>query len=173
MQETAWKSQFYFRAEDHKEFSEPGRMRGPGRRGDEVAVGDGFGHGEIDVRAAGLCDIGANRGVRTALLPLQYAGGSENLRGVTNRRDGLVGLGKVANDFYDSRIQTDVFGCAAARENERVIFFRLNLLKCGVQREIVPSLFGVGLIPFEIMDSGANELTGLFAWAHSVNGVAD
>src|SRR5882762_2659770 len=39
-------------AEDHKEFGEPGVERGPGRAGDEVAVSDGIGHGEIDVRAS-------------------------------------------------------------------------------------------------------------------------
>src|SRR6267378_4940192 len=168
-----WKLQFYFRAEDRKKFGEPGRMRGPGRRGDEVAVGDGFGHGKIDVGAACLRDVGANGGIRTALLPSQHTGGSQNLRGVTDSGDGFVSLGKVANDLDDTRIEPNVFGCAAAREDKRVIFFRLDLVKCGVQREIVASLFGVGLVAFEIMDGGANELTRLFARANSVNGVAD
>src|SRR5712692_6759280 len=173
MQKTAWKLQFYFRAEDLKKFREPGRMRGPGRSGNEVALGDGFGHGKVDVRAAGLRDVGANGGIRTAPLPFQYAGGSQNLRRVTDRGDGFVGLGKVADDLNDTRIEANVFRSAPARENERVILFRLDLVKCGVQREIVAALLGVGLIPFEIMDSGANELTGLFARANSVNVVAD
>jgi hypothetical protein len=99
MQKVVWKLKFYFRAEDRKKFGQPGRMRGPRRRSNEIAVGDGFGNGQIDVRAAGLCDIGANRWISTALLPIQYAGSSENLRGVTDRGDGFVGLGKVANDF--------------------------------------------------------------------------
>src|SRR6266850_8487129 len=172
MERTACKLRFYFRSEDRKEFGEPGRMRGPGWRGDEVAVGDGFGHGKIDVSAAGLRDVGADGRIRTALLPRQYAGGSENLRGVTDRGNGFVGPGKVMNGLQDSRVQTDVFRCAAARENERVIFFRLDLVKCGVQCEVVPSLFGVRLIPFEIMDSGANELTGFLARADNMNRVS-
>src|SRR5229473_723126 len=77
------------------------------------------------------------------------------------------------NDFDDTRIEANVFRRAAARENQRVILFRLDLIKCGVQREIVAALLRIGLIPFEIMDGGANELTGLFARANSVNGVAD
>ena len=115
-------------------------MRRPRRRSYEISIGERFGHGEIDVRAPGLCHIGADSRIGTALLPFQYAGGSEDLRGVADRGDGFAGLGKVADDFYHSRIQTDVFGCAAARENERVILFGLDLLKRGVQREIVASL---------------------------------
>src|SRR6266403_3246961 len=99
MQKMAWRLQLYFRAEDRKKFGEPGRMRGPRRRSNEIAVGDGFGHGQIDVRAAGPCDIGANCGISAALLPFQYTGSSENLRAVTDRGDGFIGLGKVANDF--------------------------------------------------------------------------
>jgi len=74
------------------------------------------------------------------------------------------------NDFDDTRIEANVFRGAAAGENQRVILFRLDLIKCGVQREIVPALLRIGLIPFEIMDGRANELTGLFARANSVNG---
>src|SRR6266850_406581 len=114
----AWKLQFYSRAEDRKEFGEPCRMRGPGRGGDEVAVGYGFGHSEIDIRAAGLCDVGANGWISTALLPFEHAGRGENLRGVTDRGDGFVGLGKVANEFDDARIEANVFRRAAARENQ-------------------------------------------------------
>jgi len=66
-------------------------MRGPRRRSNEIPVGDRFGHGQIDVRAPGLCDIGANGGISAALLPFQYAGGGENLRGVTDGGDGFVG----------------------------------------------------------------------------------
>src|SRR6267142_4567802 len=99
MQKMAWRLQLYFRAEDRKKFGEPGRMRGPRRRCNEIAVGDGFGHGQIDVRAPGLRDIWAHRWIRAALLPFQYSGGSENLRGVTDRGDGFIGLRKVANDF--------------------------------------------------------------------------
>src|SRR5882672_10443230 len=172
MEKTAWKLQFYFCAKDRKKFGDPGRMRGPGRRSDEVAVGDGFGHGKIGVRAAGLCDVGANGGIGTALLPFQYAGGSENLSGVTDRGDGFIGLGKMANEFDDTRIEANVFGCAAAGENQGVVVFGFDLVESGVESEIVTALFGIGLIPFEIMNRGANEFTGFFAGANRVNSVA-
>jgi hypothetical protein len=62
-------------------------MRGPSRRADEVSVGDGFGHGEIDVGAAGAGDIETDGGIGAALLPFQDACGGENLRSVANGCD--------------------------------------------------------------------------------------
>ncbi len=35
------------------------------------------------------------------------------------------------------------------------------------------TLFGVGLVAFEVMDGGANELAGLLVGADGVDGVAD
>src|SRR5882724_2720934 len=146
-------------------------MRGPGCRGDEIAVGDGFGHGEIDVGTAGLCDVWADGRIGAALLPFQDTSRGEDLRGVTDRRDGFVGLGKVVNDFDDTRIEANIFGCAATGEDESVVLFGLDLVERGVESEIVTALFGVGLLAFEIMDSGSNELTGFLARANSVNRV--
>src|SRR6266436_4535967 len=104
MQKMAWRLRLYFRAEDRKKFGEPGGMRGPRRRCNQIAVGDRFGHSEIDVGAAGLSNIGAHRRISAALLPFQYTGSSENLRGVTDRGEGTIGRGKVATDFSDSRL---------------------------------------------------------------------
>ena len=67
-------------------------MRRPGRGGDEIAVGNGIGHGEVDVGAAGLGNIGADRGISAALFPLKDAGSGENLCGVTDGSDGLICL---------------------------------------------------------------------------------
>src|SRR6267142_2854385 len=172
MQKKAWKLQFYFRAEDRKKFREPGRMRGPGRRSDEVAVGDGIGHGEIDVDAAGLGDVGADGGIGAALFPLKHASGGEDLRGMTDGGNRLAPFGKVANDFDDTRIEANVFRRPSTWKDEGVILFSLDLVESGVESKIVSALFGVGLVAFEIMDGGANELTGLFSRANRVNGVA-
>src|SRR5882724_5064207 len=146
-------------------------MRGPGWRGDEIAVGNGFGHGEIDVGTACLCDVGTDGRIGAALLPFQDACCGKDLRGVADGGNRLIGLGKVVNDFDDTRIEANIFGCAATGEDESVVLFGLDLVERGVESEIVTALFGVGLIPFEIMDSGSNELTGFLARANSVNRV--
>ena len=63
------------RAQHREEFREPRGMRGPGWRGDEIAVGDSFGHSKTDVRATSQCNVGADGGISTALFPFEDAGG--------------------------------------------------------------------------------------------------
>src|SRR5258708_17657849 len=148
-------------------------MRGPGWGGDEVAVGDGFGHGEIDVGAAGLSDVRANGRVGAALFTSDDICSGKDLCGMTDGGDGLVSFGKVMNDFDDARVEAEVFGCTAAGDDEGVIVFGLDLVKSGVESEIVAALFGVGLVALEIMDGGADVVAGFFAGAHGVDSVAD
>src|SRR5258708_32757184 len=148
-------------------------MRGPGWSGDEVAVGDGFGHGEIDENAAGLGAGGAHGGIGAALFTSEHAGGGEDLSGVADGRDGFVGFGKVMDDFDDARIEAKVFGSAAAGEHEGVVVFGLDLVKRGIESEIVAALFGVRLVALEIMDGGADGFAGFFAGADGMDGVAD
>src|SRR6266436_2459428 len=85
-----WRSQFDFCAQDSEKLCEPGGVRGPSWRGDKVAVSNGLGHCQIDVRAAGLSDVGANGGISAAFSSLQDASGSKDLRSVANGRDGFV-----------------------------------------------------------------------------------
>src|SRR6267142_330094 len=85
-------------------------MRGPGWGGDEVAVNDGFGHGEIYVGATGLGDVGADGGIGAALFASNNLCSGEDLSGVTDGSDGFVRLGEVANDFDDARVEANVFG---------------------------------------------------------------
>ena len=87
-----WKSQFDFCAQDSEKLCEPGGVRGPGWRGNKVAVGNGLGHCQIDVRATGLGDVGANGGIGAALLTLQDASGGQDLRSVADRADRFAGL---------------------------------------------------------------------------------
>src|SRR6266481_8685254 len=77
-------------AEDHEEFGEQGMERGPGRAGDQVAVGEGIGHGEIDVRASCESNVRAGGRIGAALLPFKDSSGGENLRGVTDSGEGLI-----------------------------------------------------------------------------------
>src|SRR6267142_3269677 len=144
-------------------------MRGPGWRGDEIAVGDGFGHGEIDVGTAGLCAVGTDGRLDAALLPFPDACCGKDLRGVADGGNRLIGLGKVVNDFDDTRIEANIFGCAATGEDESVVLFGLDLVERGVESEIVTALFGVGLVAFEVMYGGADGFAGLFAGADGVD----
>ena len=124
--------QLDFGAEDGKELGEPGRMGGPGGPGDKIAVGDGFGHGEIDVRAAGAGDVRTDGGIGAAFLPLQNICGSQDLRGMTDGGDGFIGLRKMTNDFEDARIEANVFWRAAAGNDQGVVLFGFDVIKGGV-----------------------------------------
>src|SRR6267378_8611096 len=145
-------------------------MRGPGWGGDEVAVNDGFGHGEIYVGATGLGDVGADGGIGAALFASNNIRSGEDLSGVTDGSDGFVRLGEVANDFDDARVEANVFGSAAAGEDEGVVVFGRDVIERGVESEIVAALFGVGLVALEIVDGGAHMVAGFFA---GTDGVAD
>ena len=89
---SVWKLQLDPRAEDSEEFSEPGRMSRPGRPGDEIAVGDRVGHGEIDVRAAGLSHLRTDSGIGAALFPLDDIGRGEDLRAMAEGGNGFIRL---------------------------------------------------------------------------------
>src|SRR6266478_2107409 len=79
-------------AEYSKKLGEPGGMRGPGRSGREVAVGDGVRHREIDVRAAGLSHLRTDGGIRAALFALDDVRRGQNLRAVAEGGDGFIRL---------------------------------------------------------------------------------
>src|SRR5260370_40609877 len=79
-------------AEYSKKLGEPGGMRGPGRSGHEVAVGDGVRHREIDVRAAGLRHLRTDGGIRAALFSLDGVRRGQNLRAVSEWGHGCFRL---------------------------------------------------------------------------------
>ena len=148
-------------------------MRGPGWSGDEVAVNDGFGHGEIDVGASGLGDVGADCRIGAAFFASNDICSGKDLSGVADGSDGFIRLGEVASDFDDARVEANVFGSAATGEDEGVVVFGVDLIERGVESEIVAALFGVGLVALEIVDGGADVVAGFFAGTDSVDGVAD
>ena len=159
--------------EDFVELCEPGGVCGPGGAGDEVAVGDGLGHLERDEGAAGEFDLGGACGVGVEALAGDDTGGSEDLRTVAERCDGFVGLGEVADDVEDFGVEAEVLGSAAAWDDETVVVLRLDVGEGGVEDEVVASLFGVGLVAFEVVDGSADELTGLLVGTDCVDSVSD
>src|SRR5438094_652723 len=91
--------------QDFEELRQPCGMRGPGRAGDEVAIGGGAGDVERDEDAAGELDLRLAGRIRIELLTLDDSGGGENLRAVAESGDGLIGLGEVADDLKDLGVQ--------------------------------------------------------------------
>src|SRR6266404_4926670 len=119
---------------------------GPGGAGDEVAVDDGFGHGDGDVFASGESDVGAGGGVGAAFFPFQNSRSGENLRSVADGGDGFISLCELLDDLDDFRIEAKIFGRAASGDHESVVGFRFHGVKSGVQSDIVAALFSVGLV---------------------------
>src|SRR5580693_6660183 len=167
------KLRLYLRAQDAEELCEPGVQRGPGRAGDEVAVNEGFGHGQTYVGAASESNVRTGGRVCTALLSLEDVGYGENLRGVADGGEGFVGLRKMMDDFDDAWVEAKVFGRAAARDDEGVIVFRLDVVEGGIESEIVAALLCICLIAFEIVDAGGNDVAGFFTGTDSMDGVAN
>jgi hypothetical protein len=160
-------------AEDAEELGEPGVERGPGRAGDEIAVNEGVGHGQTYVGAASESNVWTGGRVCTALLSPEDVRDGENLRGVADGGEGFVGFRKVMDDFDDAWVEAKVFGRAAARDDEGVIVFRLDVVEGGVESEIVAALLCIRLIAFEIVDAGGNDVAGFFTGTDSMDGVAN
>src|SRR6202521_898132 len=160
-------------AEDDEEFGEPGRVRGPSRRGDEVAVGDGFGHGEIDVGATCLRDVRSDRRISAAPSSFEDTCRGEDLCRMADGGDRFVRLCEMMDDFDDARDEANIFGCATSGEDQGVVLLGLDLIEGGVKREVVATLFGVGLIALEIVDGGADGFARFFAGTDGVDGGAD
>lgn len=100
--------------QDGLEFCQPLGMGWPGGAGDKVAVGDGVGHFDGGVGAAGVFDFGSAGGIGAEAFAFYDAGGGENLRAVAERSDGLIGIGEMPDEFEDLGIQAQIFGGAAA-----------------------------------------------------------
>ena len=91
---------------------------------------------------------------------------------MTDGRDGFISLREVVHEFDDARDEADVLRSAAAGQYECVVIFWLDLVKRGVESEIVAALFGVGLIAFEIVDGGADIVAGFFPRADCMDRMA-
>src|SRR5262245_21299148 len=124
-------------AEYLAELAEPGVEGGPGGAGDEVAVGVGFVHGNVDPGAAGERDVGTRRPIRAALSSLQHASRGKQLSGVADRGDRLLLFVEVANHVEHFRVQANVFHGAAAGNDYRVVVLDLDVVEGGVEREVV------------------------------------
>ena len=92
---------------------------------------------------------------------------------MANGSDGFIGVREVTHDVENARIQADVFGRAAARDDQRVVIFGLNFVQGSIQPKIMTALFAVRLVSFEIMDCGSHHITGSLIGTDSVNRMPD
>ena len=104
--------------EHFEELGEPCRMSGPGGAGDELAIGEGAGHLDGDVGAAGELDLGGAGWIGIDSLAGDDVRGGQQLRAVAERGDGFVGLVEVANDGEDFGVEAEVFRGASAGDDE-------------------------------------------------------
>jgi hypothetical protein len=76
----------------------------PCRSADEIAIDDGFGHGEIDKRAAGARYFGSDGRVTTALAAFECSASGQNLRTMADGRDGFPGRSEMTNDIENPSV---------------------------------------------------------------------
>ena len=127
-------------------------MRGPSWRGDQVPAGVGLIHGQGFILAAGSGNLGAHCRVTTARFPPEDPGRGQDLGGMADGSNGLVRVREVAHDFEDTRVEPKVFRRSASGKYERVVLIRLGLVEVRIQREVVTSLFAIGLVALEVVN---------------------
>jgi hypothetical protein len=103
---------FDLRPEHGEKLPDPGRVRGPRRRRDDVAVGDRLGHLQLDVGSAGESHFGRDRRVAVDALALDHARRGQNLRAMADAGDRLARRGESG---APGRAPSASAGCIRAR----------------------------------------------------------
>lgn len=155
-----------------QELRQPCRMRGPGRRRHQVAVGVGLVDADLGVGAAGQAHFRRAGGIGRARAAFQDARGRQQLGAMADGGDRLSGLVESAHDLQHLFVQAQVFRRASARDHQAVVGIGLDAVEVIVQGEIVAALFAVGLRALEVVDGGGDALAGLLAGANRVHRVA-
>ncbi|SOZ60216.1 conserved hypothetical protein [Cupriavidus taiwanensis] len=161
------------RAQHRKKLRQPGRMRRPGRGGDQVAIGVGLVDRDLDIGAAGQLHFRRAGRVGGAGLAFEHARGRQQLGAVAHRGNRLAGLREMPHDLKHARVQAQVFGGAAAGDDQRVVAGRVDLGKGGIEGEVVAALLAVGLVALEIVDRGGARVARPLVGTHGIDGVAD
>lgn len=150
-------------------------MRGPSGRGDEVAVDMDRVHtgtGSL-IGPSSECHLVLDRGIATALAALQCVGGCQDLGTVADGSDRFMMFGKMLNHLENPRVESQVLGCTAARQDERVVTLGCDLVEIRIQREPMTGLFTVGLVAIEIVDGCGDVVPRLLVWTDNVACVSD
>src|SRR3954447_14217106 len=119
-------------------------------------------HRQIHECSAGPGYVGRYGRIAATCLAFEDTCCRKHLGSVAYGRDRFVRVGKVAHDLENTRIQTNVLGGATARNYKCVIALGLNLVEGSIQPKIMTAFLAVGLVSFEIMDRGSDNITGSF-----------
>ncbi len=160
------------RPQQFEKLSHPGRMRGPGRGGHQIALRHRLIDWNIGIVAAGLTHFRAAGRIGRALATLQHARRRKNLRPVAYRRHRLVGAEKMPHQIEHLGVEPQVFGGAPAGDDQRVVVLGLHFGESGVEGEVVAGLFGIGLRALEVVNRGFHLITRLLVGADRVHRVA-
>ena len=150
------------------ELADDGGVAGPCRSGDEVAVDNSLVYRNFNIGSAGKCDVRTDCGICGCLITLEDTGCSKDLRAVADCRDGFFGCKEFAHDFQDTRIQADVFRCAAAGNEQAFVVFGFDSIKVSCQSKVVASEFCICLLAEEVMDCSCNGFSRLLVRADSI-----
>lgn len=123
----------------------------------------------ILVGAASGRDVRANGGVAGQRSALADAGGAQDLRTVTDARNGKVLVKEVLCDFKNALVKTDVLAHAAARNVQPCIVVHVHLIKGLVQDKVVAAKLNVCLKLGEVVNGGGDFLTLFLAGADNVH----
>src|SRR2546422_5994542 len=156
-----------------EELRDPVRVRRPGWSGDEVLVGHRLVDGDVRVLAAGGADFGRTGRIRRDHAPAHHVGGGEDLGRVADRRERLVRLREVADAVEHLLVEPEVLGGPASGDEKGVIIAQADVVENRVEREVVSSLLGVGLIALEVVDGGAGLVSLLLAGADGIHRMPD
>ncbi len=94
------------------------------------------------------------------------------MRPVANGCDWLAGSEKPARDIQHLFIEAQIFGRAAAGDNQASIIIRIYLFKIVIDAEIMAALFTIGLVALKIMHCRLDRFAGLFVRANGMHFIA-
>ena len=136
---------------------------------DKVAIDAGGIEWYLRIATPGELNFGAAGGVAGAGAVGKDSCSGEQLDAMADGGDGFTCLVKVPYKLQDAGIQPQVFRCPSTWNEESVVVCGVSRIKIGVQGEIMPGLFAVCLITFEVMHGRPHTVSGLFARANGID----
>ena len=88
---------------------------------------------------------------------------------MADRRDRPPRLVKTAHQVQHQRVEPQVLGSPSPRNDQPAIVVRLDLGECRIEREVVPGLFAVGLIPLKVVNGGPDPVASDLARADHID----
>lgn len=123
-------------------------MRRPRGRCDQIAVHVSLGHPHVHVPSAGNVYFRADRRICTHRAALHDSGRGQQLRPVAERSHRFLHIKEMTDNIEHPAVQPQVFGRTPAWDDQRIVRFRLHLVKIRIECKIVASLLYQGVYLF-------------------------